>query len=243
MSFTNRMNYREFYNRFAASYRTKNLAWHSRPPLTAMRKLLKARKRKNQRPWTLPWSSELPKEFIRLCPWEGEYLFNLAALSRKGILETGRYHGGSAFLMSCSNPDVPIHSIDIEPKDDQRLRDFMDRCGVGKNVDLIVGNSQKTKYPQIEQYDVLWIDGDHSYEGCTADLNNWYDDLEPGGHIVLHDCYEGNEVKTSILDFLAKHPEATPVNTPYRGSVYWQYPEGSIFHMTKGRPCGASEAL
>ena len=70
---------------------------------------------------------------------------------------------------------------------------------------------------------------------CTADLNNWDDDLEPGGHIVLHDCYEGNEVKTSILDFIASHSDVTPVNTPYRGSVYWQYPEGSIFHMIKNR--------
>lgn len=229
------MKYQEFNRRFGASYRTKNISWNSRPPLIAMRKLLKARKRKNQRDWKLPWFSELPREYIRLCPWEGEYLFNLARLSKLGILETGRFHGGSCFLMSCANPDVPIHSIDIDPKDDSRLKAFFEKFGVGRNVDLIVGDSQNTKYPQIKEYDVLWIDGDHSYDGCTADLNNWYDNLQPGGHIVLHDCYDGNEVKTSILDFIANHPEATPVNTPYRSSVYWQYPEGSIFHMIKSR--------
>lgn len=231
------MQYSEFYRRFAASYRTKNLSWDSRPPLAALRKLLKARKRKNQRHWKLPWTSELPKEFIRLCPWEGEYMFNLARRARLGILETGRFHGGSCFLMSCANPTVPIYSIDIAPKDDGRLKGFFSQFGVGQNVTLIVGDSQKTKYKEIGAYDMLWIDGDHSLAGCTNDLENWFAGLAPGGHVVLHDCYEGNEVKDAVLNFLAAHPEMHPVNTPYRSSAYWQYPEGSIFHMTKpGKP-------
>jgi predicted O-methyltransferase YrrM len=228
------MDYSEFYHLFGASYRTKNLSWTCRPLLSAIRKFFKARKRKNQRSWVLPTNVNLPREFIRLCPWEGEYLFNLAKRAKRGILETGRFHGGSCFLMSCSNGAIPIYSIDIDPKDDDLLRGFFRTYGVGENVELIVGDSQKTKYNQIEGYDILWIDGDHSYEGCTNDLENWYDGLEVGGHILLHDCYEGNEVKDSILDFMRKHPEVRAVNTPYRSKFYWHYPEGSIFHMIKG---------
>jgi len=229
------MTHQEFNRRFGASYRTKNIAWSSHPPRAALRKLVKKGQPANLRQWKLPRVSELPKGFIRLCPWEGEYLFNLAARCRLGIVETGRFRGGSCFLMSCANPDAPITSIDIEPQDDALLRSLFEKCGVGKNVDLIIGDSQKTKYPQVGRYDVLWIDGDHSYQGCTNDLNNWYDGLAPGGHIVLHDCYEGSEVKASVLDFLAGHSDVTPVNTPYRNGVYWHYPEGSIVHMIKAR--------
>src|SRR4051812_7225887 len=96
------MNYAEFYARFGGSLRTKHLS-------------------KRPDPISVPAQSGLPKEMIRLCPWEAEYLWNVASTARLGILETGRYKGGSTFLLACAAPDVPIYSIDIAPKDDAAL--------------------------------------------------------------------------------------------------------------------------
>ena len=83
----------------------------------------------------LPARSGLPKDFIRLCPWEMEYVFAVARRARTGILEIGRLNGGSTFLMACANSEVPIHSIDISPVDDALLQQFFATHGVGGTCD------------------------------------------------------------------------------------------------------------
>jgi cephalosporin hydroxylase len=35
--------------------------------------------------------------------------------------------------------------------------------------------------------DFLWIDGDHTYEGCKADYENYSPLVVPGGLIGIHD--------------------------------------------------------
>ena len=99
--------------------------------------------------FSLPEHSGLPKEFIRLDPWEMEYLFSVTRRARRGIIETGRFNGGSCFLMACAAPDVPITASTSRPQNDDLLRQMFTQHGVGSKVDLIVGNSQKQKYPQI----------------------------------------------------------------------------------------------
>lgn len=186
----------------------------------------------NPRPYRLPTQSGLPAEFIRLDPWEGEYLFMLAALATRGIVETGRLRGGSTFLMACANYGVPITSVDIAPKDDAELNNHMAREGVGRNVTLVVGDSQNTYYEQVEEFDLLFVDGDHSYQGCLADLHNWFPRLAPSGHVVIHDSYFGGAVQPAVIDFLKEHP-AEVVRSPYRPASYWHETTGSLAHFVK----------
>lgn len=199
------------------------------PSLTDTTTLLAASTR---RPYRLPPPGPLPSEFIRLDPWEAEYLFLLAGQATQGVLETGRFHGGSTFLMSCANEQVPLWSIDIEPKNDQLLQGLLDENGVGARTDLIVGDSQGSKYEQIGEFDMLFVDGDHSYQGCTNDLENWYPDLARGGHVVVHDSYMPGEVHRSVVDFVNSH-DVEVVRTPYIPSVHWQHPTGSLAHFIK----------
>ncbi len=63
------------------------------------------------------------EEFIRLCPWETECLYQYSAMSKKGIIEIGRCNGGSTLIFPFSNPSTTITSIDINPQDDDRLKD------------------------------------------------------------------------------------------------------------------------
>lgn len=182
----------------------------------------------------LPEQSGLPPEFIRLCPWEIEYLFSVARRCRIGIIETGRFNGGSCFVMACAAPHVPLYSIDIKPRGDDLLRQLFAQHGVGSKVDLIVGDSQRTRYEQVGKVDLLFIDGDHTYEGCKNDLENWYDNLVPGGHLVLHDCYLGRHgVQDAVMDFMQQHPELVIVQPPFMGASYWHNPAGSICHLMK----------
>lgn len=233
------MRFTEFQPRFLGSARTKNirgacnrkLVWPVRAAFQLLAKLGYVR-RKDRRPYDLPPVRGLPPEYIRLDPWEVEYLFSVAQRATRGILEIGRRHGGSTFVLACANPRAPIHSIDIEPRDDDRLRRLYQQHGVGENVTLLVGDSQNRRFPQVSAFDVLFIDGDHSYEGCTRDLENWFPRLATGGHVVLHDCFAGTQVQEAVLDFAAKH-DVEEVRSPAIGREPWRYEAGSLAHLQK----------
>lgn len=228
--------YERFFGLFGGSCRTKHLR-HTRTDLRQRLWNLTAPLRgiapaPDKRPYHLPRAASLPKEYIRLDPWEMEYLFTVATLARKSIVEIGRFNGGSAFMLSFANPAVRIHSIDIAPQDDERLKGFFRVHGTGKNVNLIVGDSQKGRYDDITEVDLLWIDGDHSYEGCMSDLTNWYDKVVPGGHILFHDCYFGSPVQNVVVDFLKTHRDEVVVS-PLIPGRHWLQPKGSLAHLIK----------
>jgi predicted O-methyltransferase YrrM len=224
----------EFSRRFGA-FRTKNL---NSPIDTVF-----AKTRTNRRIHYMAPKLEIPREFIRLDPWEAEYLFMIARRAKGPIVETGRFNGGSVLLMAAANPGVPIHSIDIKPQNDALLKDIFAKTGIGSNVDLITGDSQTSRYPQIGEIGMLFVDGDHTYQGCTNDLENWYDLVMPGGHIVLHDCYHGNEVMDSVIDFTRSRNVRLMTN-PYSVADHWTNATGSMAHFVKlgGAPPDRSPA-
>lgn len=161
--------YSDFFALYGGAYRTKCLQAPESFRLTLLRRLRHsllgptAADLKNKVLFVLPARSRLPTEFIRLEPWEAEYLYMLAATAGKGILETGRFRGGSTFMLAYANRRVPIWSIDIAPVDDDALRDHLKSNDIGTNVALIVGDSQHERHPAVGDIDLLFIDGDHSY--------------------------------------------------------------------------------
>ena len=221
MTRSNGLSYTAFFQKYGGAARTKNIDASGANPA--------------KRRFHLPKDSALPKEFIRLCPWEIEYLYGAALLARQGILEVGRFNGGSTFLFASARPDIPVFSIDLGPQDDDRLRALFGQEKVGGNVKLIVGDS-RTVHPDIGAFDLLFIDGDHTYEGCLADIKTWYPRLAPGGHVVFHDSYLGmHGVQDAIMDFLAEEPGLDILLSPLIGASYWHYPAGSIAHLWKRR--------
>jgi len=232
--------YRKFFRAFARAYRTKHVRIQPANPVLRFFTGLWGGPawavRRNCRPYYLPWRTGLPKEFIRLDPWEGQYVFMIASMAKLGILEIGRFNGGSVFLMSCANRETPIYSIDIAPKDDELVKGLFREHGVGGNVDLIVGDSQRQRSPRVGRFDVLFVDGDHSYDGCTRDVENWFPVLEPGGHVLFHDAYQGSEVQPAAIDFIARHRDSVSVIVPpYIPADHWHLPVGSVVHVVKDR--------
>lgn len=171
----------------------------------------------------------LEKEFIRMEPWEVRYIFNVCKTSKIGIIETGRWFGGSTLVLaSASNSSV--HSFDIGPKDDEKLKKIIQKYSYD-NINLYVDDSQRTRLKEDIKYDILFIDGDHSYEGCYNDLNNWFPNLKKGGHVILHDSYQRYNIDEAITDYtLDKNVRffLSPFNIGSYTSPY-----GSLCHFQK----------
>jgi hypothetical protein len=70
------LDYATFYQRFGGSARSKNISTLARWFVPG------GHRRRNLRAWSLPPHSGLPKEFIRLCPWEMEYLYAVARTAK-----------------------------------------------------------------------------------------------------------------------------------------------------------------
>jgi predicted O-methyltransferase YrrM len=130
-------------------------------------------------------------------------------------VEIGAYAGGSASLMMHRN-NTKIISIDIgDPIDPQITIDNVKSNNKYENFyRYIHGNSQKdsTINHLIElldgdKIDILFIDGDHSYDGVVEDFNNYVGFVNDGGFIVFDDYNDHwfcPEVKIAVNDILTK---------------------------------------
>ncbi|PWU25304.1 MAG: hypothetical protein C5B48_01965 [Candidatus Rokuibacteriota bacterium] len=189
--------------------------------------------------YSRPQQSPLAPELIRLDPREAEYLFAVASHSRQGIVEIGRLHGGSTFLLAWANRTVPIWSIDIAPANDVGLRRLMKSEGVGENVRLVVGDSQRQEFPQVGSYDVLIVDGEHTYSACLRDLEQHVPGLSPGGHVLVHDCHLPH-VQSAVLEFAAGHG-LQAVRGAALPAAHWRTAHGSVAHYVKPVDVRAAE--
>jgi predicted O-methyltransferase YrrM len=57
--------------------------------------------------------------------------------------------------------------------------------------------------------DLVFVDGDHSYQGCRADLEAWKPHVLPAGYLLLHDFGSAvwPEVETAAADVLDPDPD------------------------------------
>jgi predicted O-methyltransferase YrrM len=131
---------------------------------------------------------------------EAALLFRLARNVASGpIAEIGRFKGGSTVVFASALPaGVELWSYDLHialrpdmtgEQLDAELDAALTRLGVRDKVHLLVGDS-RTIDPPSAPLELLFIDGDHSYEGAKADFERWSAYVRPGGHVLLHDAVD-----------------------------------------------------
>jgi predicted O-methyltransferase YrrM len=131
---------------------------------------------------------------------EAALLYRLARDVRTGpLVEIGRFKGGSTIVFANALPEsVELWSYDahiaLRPdmpgeRLDAELHDALERLGVAHKVHLVVGDSRTVDFPPGE-IELLFIDGDHSYEGAKADFERWGVRVRPGGHVLFHDAVD-----------------------------------------------------
>jgi hypothetical protein len=137
------------------------------------------------------------------------------------ILEIGTFIGGSTHLLAKNNQHVTVHTVDLNDfKEDNHmlaslrishnlpLLTHLDLLELQKmhtedfsNIILHTGDSKQL---DIDNLSLVFVDGDHSEEGVTADLEFAWDRLIDGGYIFGDDANQFS-IYNAFAKFARKH--------------------------------------
>jgi hypothetical protein len=145
----------------------------------------------------------------------GVSLFSLVVSTQaKTIIEIGRFQGFSTLSLAAGlrfvETNFPVHPKDFATRPDvdyERLgrkeggklysidltlkphaEEVVKNNNLSEYVEFITVNSLKVDLEVVA--DILFIDGDHTYEGCRSDVAKYVPaNLRPGGYFILHDYF------------------------------------------------------
>jgi predicted O-methyltransferase YrrM len=173
---------------------------------------------------------------ITVAPWQ--VAAEIAGLMRileaeppARVLEIGTARGGTLFLLTrVAAPDALLISLDLRrgqfgggyPR--WRTPLYRSFARGAQRVKLVRGDSHSTESRQRirrlldgKALDLLFVDGDHTYEGVKQDVADYAPLVRPGGIVALHDIVPGGPgkhgdpggVPTFWRELKAAHPDAT----------------------------------
>jgi len=180
------------------------------------------REYKENKPFYIKLSRAIKKKFVgRICHHRVCCLHVLSRLlgNVKRYVEVGVHNGTS--MSYVVKESTPKHCIGIDMfttnahygKD--KLQKERSRKNIQKNnaskskIGLIKGNSRSEKVLaellknfNYNTVDMLFIDGDHSYDGVKADFDNYSKFVRPGGWIILDDYMPHKDNWPGICKFV-----------------------------------------
>jgi len=80
--------------------------------------------------------------------------------------------------------------------------------------------AKKCKKDKIE-FDFIFVDGDHSYEGTLADCEAYYPLLKNGGVFCGHDYQSLDSVRQAVNDFRKNNNISAPLNLSTNSAFFW----------------------
>jgi predicted O-methyltransferase YrrM len=129
--------------------------------------------------------------------------------SVKVVLEVGSYLGASASFLAAGLIDAKrngcVHCVDTWQNEamSEGIRDTWQDFlrNTAKYKRLLTphrGRSDEIAKTFPESIDFLFIDGDHSYEGCLNDIRSWIGKVRPGGTVAFHDYSWAEGVRRAV---------------------------------------------
>ena len=104
------------------------------------------------------------------------------------MMEIGVRHGVAtlALLQACKETGGHLTSLEISDEFATVARERIEAAGLSDYWTLVMGNSNDHYSGPL---DLLWIDGDHSYEQCKRDVENHAPQVRSGGYVLMHDAW------------------------------------------------------
>ena len=105
------------------------------------------------------------------------------------------------------NSDIKhLYCIDPFDRKPYRYEQAIDKLKQFSNYTLLKMTSTDAAEIVPDDLDFIFIDGDHSYEGVKADLENWVPKIKPGGVLIGHDWTRFDKgVVLAAGEFLSKN--------------------------------------
>ena len=136
---------------------------------------------------------------------EANFLYDAPARIGEGFYgDLGTFHGRSSACMAGGMLDnnVKAHIITVDSYDGrgvssrfrttrtpEETKENLEKKGLSSYVTIINGRSaEAAKDFQDKEFVFVFIDADHSYEGCKADFEAWSPLVRSGGEIAFHDA-------------------------------------------------------
>jgi MMP 1-O-methyltransferase len=134
---------------------------------------------------------------------EGRLLYRLASEADPAgcIVEIGSWQGRSTIWLAAgamAGRGARVVAIDPHSGTSLRaegesteplLRANLERAGVSRQVEVVVARSEDAVVGWSRPISLLWIDGDHEYEGARRDFELWEPHLLPRATVALHDTF------------------------------------------------------
>jgi len=152
--------------------------------------------------------------FTHLTPEERLLLYHLGVKQPQGAIfvEIGSYLGASSCFLAAAVQERCglLHCVDSWGNEGmtEGKRDTWDEFSnnimpFSTIIKAHRGFSTDIAASFHESIDLLFVDGNHSYEGCRADLEAWLPRLRDGGMLIMHDYGWAEGVK-KVVDEIVK---------------------------------------
>lgn len=139
----------------------------------------------------------------QLLPDEAALLWGLARSTTEGcIVEVGSFRGRSATALALgalAGHGAPVYAVDphepfvgvlggrFGPADRKAFFENTLRAGVVEAIRLVNLSSEVVAPGWNRPVGLLWLDGDHTYEGVARDWRAWRPHLLPRAAVAFHD--------------------------------------------------------
>lgn len=155
--------------------------------------------------FTIAFAQSIKGDIIEIGSWQGKstiYLAEGAKQSKNGAVYAIDHFKGNPGSAS----GYKINKDDLSDLKDSFLANIK-KAGVSDTVKLLDINSREAagilKNQKIEAR-LLFIDGNHSYEGIKNDFDNYFDLVSDGGIIILDDYRKDSDGVVKLVNELMK---------------------------------------
>jgi len=172
-----------------------------------------------------------------LSPDQGAFLKNLVLnINPCTVVEIGCYTGGSTVWIASGLEQLggegTIHSVDLFneifpfppfhyeylPDSLAAARELVASAQLAERVQFYKMDSKRMGMQVGKRLrapiDLLFIDGDHSIQGCLADFLLFYPHVATGGYVVMHDIYpkySGHEGPRYVINHCVRNSLSTEI--------------------------------